>query len=61
MLGGEAAEGAISKGFDPYLGLGLYMDVFAGNAFAIASISLIASLYMIVKLVGLEPLKAMRR
>lgn len=61
LLGGEAAEGAISKGFDPYLGLGLYMDVFAGNAFAIASISLIASLYMIVKLVGLEPLKAMRR
>lgn len=61
LLGGEAAESIIEKGFDPYLGMGLYPDVYAANAGVIGGIAILVSLYMIVKIWGLDPIKAMRK
>jgi len=61
LMGGETAKAAMEKGFDPYLGMGLYPDVYVANAAVIGCIALVVSLYMIMKIWGLDPIKAMRK
>jgi ABC-type lipoprotein release transport system permease subunit len=61
LLGGESAAGLIDQGFEPYLGMGLYLDVFMSNAAVIAVIALLTSSYMLFELLKLDPIKAMKK
>jgi ABC-type lipoprotein release transport system permease subunit len=61
LLGGESAAGLIDQGFEPYLGMGLYLDVFTSNAAVIAVIALLTSSYMLFELLKLDPIKAMKK
>ncbi len=58
---GEAAETAAYKGVDPVIGTGLFSDVFIANSITILIISLVLSLYLVVKVLRLKPLDAMRK
>jgi hypothetical protein len=60
-LGGDSAAGLIDQGFEPYLGMGLYLDVFTSNAAVIAVIALLTSSYMLFELLKLDPIKAMKK
>lgn len=61
LLGGDSAAGLIDQGFEPYLGMGLYLDVFTSNALVIAGIALLTSSYMLFELLKLDPIKAMKK
>lgn len=60
-LGGEAANAMMEQGFDPYMGTGLYIDVFAMNSLAVILIAAITSGYMILKIANLNALSAMKQ
>lgn len=60
-LTGESAQGMIDQGFEPYVGTGIYWDVFLMNSLAILLISGVVTLYLIVKLLKLDPLNAMKQ
>lgn len=60
-LQGETAQSMIDQGFEPYMGTGIYWDVFLNNSLAILLISGFASLYLVAKMVKLDPLKAMKQ
>ena len=59
-LKGNTAKGMMEQGFEPYLGTGLYPEVFVNNSLLILFISFLASLYIVTKLWKLNPLEAMR-
>lgn len=60
-LGGEAANAMLEQGFDPYMGTGLYVDVFTMNSLAVLLIAGLTSGYMILKIVRLNALDAMKQ
>lgn len=60
-LGGEAAQAIIDQGFEPYLGTGLFMDVFVANSLAILSIAAFVSLYIVFKILKINALKSMKQ
>ncbi len=60
-LQGNAAKGMIEQGFEPYMGTGLYTQVFINNSLIILVISFFASFYIVSKLWKLNPLNAMRQ
>lgn len=59
-LKGNTAKGIIEQGFDPYLGTGLYPEVFVNNSVLILFIGFLATMYIVLKLWKLNPLEAMR-
>lgn len=60
-LGGEAANAMLEQGFEPYMGTGLFVDVFAMNSLSVLLIAALTSGYMIVKIVHLNALEAMKQ
>lgn len=60
-LGGDMAESIIEQGFEPLLGMGLYLDVFLANSIAVWLISILVSGYIIFKIMSLDALQAMRQ
>lgn len=61
QLGGDAAKAIIEQGFEPYLGTGLFLDVFVMNSLAILSIAAFVSLYMVFKILKINALKSMKQ
>jgi len=60
-LTGESAKGMIDQGFEPFIGTGIYWDVFVMNSLAILAISTVTSTYLVAKIVKLNPLNAMKQ
>lgn len=60
-LQGETAQSMIDQGFEPLIGTGVYGDVFLMNSLAIILISGFTTFYLVVKLLKLDPLKAMKQ
>lgn len=60
-LTGESAQGMIDQGFEPFIGTGIYWDVFVMNSLAILLISAVTSLYLVAKIIKLNPLNAMKQ
>ncbi|MDG2281022.1 MAG: hypothetical protein P8L42_10380 [Flavicella sp.] len=60
-LGGEAAKAIIDQGFEPYLGTGMFLDVFLANSLAVLVIAAIASTYIIFKLIKINPIESMKQ
>ena len=60
-LKGNTAKGMIEQGFEPYLGSGLYPEVFINNSLLILVISFFATLYIVSKLWKLNTLDAMHQ
>ena len=60
-LTGDSAKGMIDQGFEPFVGTGIYWDVFVMNSLAILAISAVTSLYLVAKIVKLNPLNAMKQ
>jgi len=60
-LQGETAQSMIDQGFEPYIGTGIYWDVFLMNSLAVLLITGITSLYLVAKLWRLDALNAMKQ
>ena len=60
-LTGESAKEMIDQGFEPFVGTGIYWDVFVMNSLAILVISAVTSLYFVATIVKLNPLNAMKQ
>lgn len=60
-LQGETAQSMIDQGFEPYIGTGIYWDVFLMNSLSILLITGFTSLYLVVKLWKLDALNAMKQ
>ena len=60
-LQGETAQSMIDQGFEPYIGTGIYLDVFLMNSLAVLLISGFTSLYLVSKLWKLDALNAMKQ
>jgi len=60
-LQGNTAQGMIDQGFEPYIGTGIYLDVFLMNSLAILLITGLTTLYLITKLLNLSTLTAMKQ
>jgi ABC-type lipoprotein release transport system permease subunit len=60
-LTGEAAKQILEQGFEPYLSVGMYADVYIGNAIAVWAIALVAMAYVVYKILTLNALEAMRQ
>jgi len=60
-LTGDTAKAITDQGFEPLLGTGLFVDIFVWNSIAIMAISALTSIYIIIKILRLNPLNAMRR
>lgn len=61
QLGGDAAQAIIEQGFEPYLGTGLFLDVFLANSLAVFGIACFVSLYMVFKILKINALKSMKQ
>lgn len=60
-LTGDSATGMLEQGFEPYIGTGLYIDVFIMNSLAILLISGFTCTYLVAKIMNLNPLQAMKQ
>lgn len=58
---GDSRERIIEQGFDPFLSVGMYSDVYLANIFAIWAIAAVAMLYVVFKILNLNALQAMRQ
>ena len=57
----SASEAIIDQGFEPYLGTGMFLDVFLANSLAVLAIAGVASTYIIFKLIRINPIKSMKQ
>ncbi|WP_152287265.1 ABC transporter permease [Flavicella marina] len=60
-IGGDAAQAVIDQGFEPYMGTGLFLDVFTANSLAILAIATFVSLYIVIKIIRINALKSMKK
>lgn len=58
---GDSRERIIEQGFDPFLSVGMYADVYLANMFAVWAIAAVAMLYVVFKILNLNALQAMRQ
>ncbi len=61
QLQGETAKAMIDQGFEPYVGTGIFADVFIMNSLVLFIIAACVSSYIVLKLINLNALKAMRQ
>jgi len=61
QLTGETAQGMADQGFEPFIGTGIYTDVFINNSIIVLIISAVVSMYIVMKIIQLNPLTAMKQ
>lgn len=61
QLTGETAQGMADQGFEPFIGTGIYTDVFINNSIIVLIISAVVSMYIVTKIIQLNPLTAMKQ
>jgi len=60
-LSGETAQGMADQGFEPFIGTGIYPDVFINNSLIVLLISAFVSMYIVFKIINLNALTAMKQ
>ena len=51
----------VDQGFEPFIGTGIYRDVFINNSIIVLIISAVVSMYIVMKIIKLNPLTAMKQ